>query len=475
MRRRPSHDATTAPVTRHRLPLVTLANRLPVVKQRGEWKQAPGGLVAALRPALEARGGHWVGWDGGAAGLPSDIPGLAAQLVPVHLHPRQVQGYYHGFSNRTLWPLFHSVLGRVELDRRWWHAYREVNERFASAARATAPRRGVIWVHDYHLLLVPDLLRRAGASQRIGFFLHIPFPAPELFARLPWRSYLLDGLLGASVVSFQTEEYRANFLGACRRLREDVEVGRTGVALGDGRHVQVNAHGISIEARSLRDQAAGAAVERWVRRLRRQFGERRVVLGVDRLDYTKGIVERLEAIELLLEQRPELRSRVVFVQVAVPSRGEILEYGLVRSQVEELVGRINGRFTSPGGDVPVHYLYRGVSSDRLLAYYRLADVCLVTPLRDGMNLVAKEFVTCQAAGAGAGVLVLSEFAGAAEGLHGALPCNPFDVVGLAATIELALELDEADRAERIAKMAVEVERRDVFWWLECELAALEGQ
>jgi trehalose-6-phosphate synthase len=230
------------------------------------------------------------------------------------------------------------------------------------------------------------------------------------------------------------------------------------------------AHPISIDAATLAESARSGATERYLRGLRTQFGSRRILLGVDRLDYTKGIIERLRAIELLLEQRRELRGRVAFVQIAVPSRGEVREYRELRRNVEELVGRINGRFTDPGGDVPVYYLYRGVPYERLLAYYRLADVCLVTPLADGMNLVAKEFVTAQAAGGGAGALVLSEFTGAAVELGDALRCNPFDVAGLAGAIEHALELDEGDRRRRIERMAAAVARRDVYWWTEQELA-----
>ncbi len=347
-----------------------------------------------------------------------------------------------------------------------FRAYREVNERFAAVETGGG---GLRWVHDYHLMLVPSLLRRAQTGP-IGFFLHVPFPPPEIYARLPWREQLLEGLLGADVVSFHTERYCANFVRTCARLREDVRVeGRT-IALAR-RRVRTAAHPISIDARTLAERARSGATERYLRGLRAQFGGPRVLLGVDRLDYTKGIIERLRAIELLLEERGDLRGRVAFVQIAVPSRGEVREYRELRRHVEELVGRINGRFTDPGGDVPIHYLYRGVPYERLLAYYRLADVCLVTPLADGMNLVAKEFVTAQAAGGGAGALILSEFTGAAVELGEALPCNSFDVAGLAATIEHALELDEGDRRRRIERMAAAVARRDVYWWTEQELAA----
>ena len=448
-------------------PLVAYANRLPVARTQRGWTVSAGGLVSALRPALEQRDSVWVGWDGGAPEMPRDVPALDVELLPVALSRREVEDYYHGFANRTLWPLLHGLGDQSEFDRRWWEAYRNVNERFASAEAGSGPR----WVHDYHLMLVPSLLHRSSIHP-IAFFLHVPFPAPEVFARLPWREQLLEGLLGADVVAFQTEAYRENFLRTCAHLRGDVRVEGGTVVLAR-RRVRTAAHPISIDAGVLRKDARSDTTERSLRRLRAQFGGRRILLGVDRLDYTKGIIERLRAIELLLEERRDLRGRVAFLQIAVPSRGEIREYRELRRDVEELVGRINGRFTAPGGDVPVHYLYRSVPYERLLAYYRLADACLVTPLADGMNLVAKEFVTAQAAGDGAGALILSEFTGAAVELTDALRCNPFDMDGLARTIEGALQLDEDERRRRIARMARAVAHHDVHWWTEQELAVVE--
>jgi trehalose 6-phosphate synthase len=479
---RPGRDVATGPagpdlappVGRDRAPIVTIANRLPVVKTRGGWRTADGGLVSALRPTFDERPGFWVGWDGGFPDVPHTLPDLPARLVPLSLRKSEVEGYYHGFSNRTLWPLFHGLVDHVVIDRRWWRDYSHVNERFAERALEVATPTSLLWVHDYQFACVPEQLRRLGALQPIGFFLHIPFPAAELFARLPWRNHLIDGMLGADVIGFQTEEYRQNFVRSCVRLRDDLTVDGRRLRLADGRTVLTATHPISIDARSLADRARSEAVTRAIERLRRQFGTRRVLVGVDRLDYTKGIVERLRAIELLLENRRELRGRLSVLQIAVPSRGDIREYRELRSEVEQIVGRINGRFTSPGQDVPVHYLYRGVSAGRLLAHYGIADVCLVTPLRDGMNLVAKEFVVCQQAVGAAGVLLLSEFAGAAEELREALPCNPFDVEGLSGTLELALELDDDDRRWRIQKLAERVERHDVFDWLAQEVGALEA-
>ncbi len=426
--------------------------------------------MSALRPALTSRGGAWVGWDGGARDLPARVAGLDIALCPVVLSRREIDEYYHGFANRTLWPLLHGLIESPVYDRNWWHAYRDVNERFAAVAVPGPGKRALRWVHDYHLMLLPELLRdRDPNGGPIGFFLHVPFPPPEVFSRLPWREQILQGLLGADVVSFHTEAYRENFLRTCQRLCVDLSVEGNTIRWR-GRAVRTAAHPISIDAAELARATLRPGVARRLRNLRSQFEGRRVLLGVDRLDYTKGILERLRAIELLLERVPELRRSVAFVQVAVPSRGEIREYRDLRQGVEELVGHINGRFTDPGRDVPVHYLHRSITHDQLLAYYRLADVCLVTPLADGMNLVAKEFVTAQAAVDGDGVLVLSEFTGAAAELTEALPCNPFDVTALAGAITLALALEQDDRRARIRSMGAQVAEHDVFAWLEDELA-----
>ena len=451
-----------------RTAIVAFANRLPVRHVAHGWRPAPGGLVAALRPALDGRS-TWIGWDAGGHGVPSRIDGIEAKLVGVDLTRAQVEGSYHGFANRTLWPLLHGVVEPPVFDPRWWRHYRAANRCFADADPG---RAGVRWVHDYQLLLVPSLLREAGVAAPIGLFLHVPFPSPEVFMRLPWRQQILEGMLGADVVSFHTRSYRDNFLGTCARTLHDVRVDGSSVVLADRRVVRTEANPISIDAGGLLREAAADGVERRVAGLRRQFSGRTVLLGVDRLDHTKGLPERLRALELLLEHDRRLRRTLTFIQVAVPSRGEIREYDELRREVEGLVGRINGRFTQPRGHVPIHYLFRGVTRDQLLAYYRLADVCLVTPLADGMNLVAKEFVVAQHAGEEAGALVLSEFAGAIDELPAALPCNPFDVEGLAGTIGLALELPEDDRRRRIGEMAATVAANDVHAWVGRELRAL---
>ena len=454
-------------------PLVVVANRLPVSRGRDGWHASSGGLVTALRPVIDEVEGAWVGWDDDAASVPSRVDGFACDLHPVTLSPEEVHGYYHGFSNRTLWPLFHDLVAQPVIERSWWRSYQDVNRRFAEVttkAIQSTGRTPLLWVQDYHLMLLPEMLRASSPDSPIGFFLHIPFPPPELVARLPWRDQLINGLLGADSVSFHIPQYRDNFVRSVERLFPGVTCEGDTLVLEDGRHVRAVAHPISIDVDEFSSLATSEATEREFADLREQFAGKKVFLGVDRLDYTKGIRHRLQSIELLLERNPALRREMAFVQVAVPSRDDVKEYRELREHVETEVGRINGRFTEPGHDVPVHYLYRGVSREKLAAYYRLADVMCVTPLKDGMNLVAKEFVTVQAAAGRAGVLLLSEFCGTAMLFRGdAIRTNPFDVEGQSLLMERALTLPEDDRAARIRRMAASVRECDVYRWVTDEL------
>ena len=447
-------------------PLVVVSNRLPVRRDEdGGWRIAAGGLVTAMRPVMDRSGGLWVGWDGGDGDMPERIDDLpTVRIGGVQLTQEEVDDYYYGFSNRTLWPLLHDLVAQPVIDHDWWEAYRSVNERFADRiAELDPPEDALLWVHDYHLFLLPRLLRQRLGDRPIGFFLHTPFPAPELIARLPWREELLDGLLGADVVGFHTELYSGNFRRAVRWLRgADATDGTT--VHHDGRSTEAIAQAISIDADEFATLATSDETEEHLSELRNQFGGRRVFLGVDRLDTTKGIRHRLNAIERLLERDPELRRHFVFIQIAVPSREDIEEVQELRSEIEEMVGRINGQFTEPGNDVPVHYLYRGVPRPALAAYYRLADVLCVTPLKDGMNLVAKEYAVVQHAAREDGVLLLSEFTGAAQTLEGAVTCNPFDIEGLAATMAQCLDIPADERRSRLAGMAKLVHDDDVFAW-----------
>lgn len=458
-------------------PLVLVANRLPISRNDdGSWEASAGGLVTAMRPVVDRVGGAWVGWDGGENDIPPRVDSLNVDLSPVQLSRAQVQGYYYGFANRTLWPLLHDLVVDPVIDRRWWDTYRDVNHRFAESTSdldTSSSEAPVFWIQDYHLMLLPELLRGMHGDSPIGFFLHTPFPPVELYARLPWKEEILDGMLGADVIGFHTEPYRDNFLRCATRLL-GLAVDGDAVVTNDGRRVRTTASAISIDTQEFVDLALSDETERELANLEEQFKGRRILLGVDRVDYTKGIRHRLQAIRHLLDRNEELRSKFAFVQVAVPSREDVKEYQELREDVEREVGRINGMFTGPGHDVPVHYLYRGVPKPRLAAYYRLADVMCITPLKDGMNLVAKEYVTCQDAEDGDGALLLSEFTGAIlEFGDRAVPCNPFDVEGTSYLMQACLELDHDDRRERIQRMAAQVREHDVFAWLDSQLGLLE--
>jgi trehalose 6-phosphate synthase len=451
--------------------LVVVSNRLPVTRAaRGEeWDLSPGGLVSALTPVLRKRASTWVGWPGPSRGsAPRRFESHGIQLRPVPLSRSQIEGFYEGFSNRTIWPLYHDAVRPAEYHRPWWATYVEVNRLFAETALAEAAPGAIVWVHDYHLQLVPRMLRERRPDLRIGFFLHIPFPPQELFAQIPWRRQILEGLLGADVIGFQTVVGARNFSVLCRRYAE-AEPHRDGLRLF-GRTSRIGAFPISIDTEGFARLAASPEVARTVAEIRGRLGNPlRLLLGVDRLDYTKGIDLRLLVFEeLLREQRLDPRA-CVLVQVAVPSREEVPSYQVVRNEVERLVGSINGAFGQVGR-APVHYLHRSLPLPELVALYRAADVMLVTPVRDGMNLVAKEYVASRSDLRGA--LVLSELTGAAHELRAALQVNPYDVEGLKDAVVRAVELTPAEQGRRMASLRRVVERHDVHAWARSFLEGL---
>lgn len=454
--------------------LVVVSNRLPVTRaERGradEWDLSPGGLVSALTPVLQKRPSTWIGWPGPSARAPRRLESHGIQLRAVPLSSAQVEGYYEGFSNRTIWPLYHDAVRPAEYHRPWWADYVEVNRRFADVAAAEAARGALVWVHDYHLQLVPGLLRERRPDLRIGFFLHIPFPPQELFAQIPWRRQILEGLLGADVVGFQTVVGARNFAVLCRRYTA-AEGARDELRLG-GHRCRIGAFPISIDTERFARVASDPETVRRAQEFRERLGNpQRVLLGVDRLDYTKGIDLRLLVFEELLRERRADPRSCVLVQVAVPSREAVPEYQALRNEVERLVGSINGAFGEVGR-TPVHYLHRSFSMPELVALYRAADVMLVTPVRDGMNLVAKEYAAARVDERGA--LVLSELTGAAHELRGALQVNPYDVEGLKDTVVRALALSEEEQGRRMAALRRVVERHTVHAWARSFLAGLRA-
>lgn len=458
---------------------VVVANRLPVDLSTAAdgsrtWTPSPGGLVAALSPVLRARRGCWVGWPGVADAAPEPFRTEDGVLLhPVKLTQADYEGFYEGFSNATLWPLYHDLIVTPIYSRDWWYAYRDVNLRFADEVAAVAAPGATVWVQDYQLQLLPGILRQLRPDLTIGFFLHIPFPHVDLFRQLPWREETLRGILGADVIGFHLEDWARNFLDLARHfgLETTGEVATRRVSAhvntGEGRQVGVAAFPISIDAEGFQRTAGGSE------RLRADLGSpAHVMLGVDRLDYTKGILQRLSALEELLETGALDPAEVTFVQIATPSRERLDQYKVTRSRVEEAVGRINGRFGTLGHQV-VHYQHRSLPKETLLSYYQLADVMLVTPFKDGMNLVAKEYVAAH--GDGRGALVLSEFAGAAAELPQANLCNPFDIESVKRSIMNAvrgLEEQPEEMARRMRAMHEQVRKHDVRVWSDAFFAAL---
>jgi trehalose 6-phosphate synthase len=450
---------------------VVVANRLPVdrVEQPDgsvSWRPSPGGLVAALEPVMRAAHGAWVGWSGAPDDAPEPFDADEMHLVPVPLSEAEVADYYEGFSNGTLWPLYHDVIVAPAFHRPWWRAYQEINRRFAEAAVTTAADGAKVWVHDYQLQLVPAMLRELRPDLRIGFFNHIPFPGYEIFAQLPWRREIVDGLLGADLLGFQRQADVTNFLRACRRAAGLTTRGRSVTVPAAGaspaRQVHARNYPISIDTASMEEVARRDDVRARAKEIRAELGDPDTVfLGVDRLDYTKGILHRVKAYGELLDEGRLGPPSAVLVQVASPSRERVEQYQLLRGQVEATVGRINGDHGSLGHPA-VHYLHQSYPREEMAALYLASDVLLVTSLRDGMNLVAKEYVACRLDETGA--LVLSEFTGAADELGAAYRCNPHDIDGLKDTIMRAATVSEREQRRRMRSMRRRIREHDVARW-----------
>ena len=457
--------------------LVLVSNRLPVDRVetadgRVEWRRSPGGLVTALEPVIAQSGGVWIGWPGSTdvdvAPFTVDAAhgGSGYQLYPVGLSEQEFVEYYEGFSNGTLWPLFHDVIATPKYHRAWWDAYVAINQRFADAVISQAAPGATVWVHDYQLLLVPAMIRSQRPDVRIGFFLHIPFPSFGIFAQLPWRSQIVAGVLGADVVGVQRQADARNLLGVVRRLLGyRTKNGRAFVPAREGeaaRQPIIQAYPISIDGKEFDALARTAAVQNRAAEIRRELGNpKRILLGVDRLDYTKGIVHRIKAFGELLEEGRLNPAEVSLIQVAVPSRERVESYRALRDEIELLVTRINGDFGTLGHN-PISYLHKGYPRDEMASLYLASDVMLVTALRDGMNLVAKEYVATRIDNRGA--LVLSEFAGAADELNQALLINPHDIDGLKDTILAAIRMSPREQARRMRPMRRHIAADDVSHW-----------
>ena len=446
--------------------LVVVSNRLPVdrlVDDNGNvtYRRSPGGLVTAVEPVMQKNGGAWIGWDGGVDSPedPIEVDGIC--LVPVALSAKEMEEFYEGFSNATLWPLYHDVVEKPAFHREWWDAYVEVNRRYAKRAADMAAEGALVWVHDYQLQLVPSMLREQRPDLRIGFFLHIPFPPTELFVQLPWRRQILEGLLGADLVGFQRPGGAQNFVRLVRQ-RVGHKTHRDSVYLPDGRTVQADAFPISIDFSGLSELSQSDKVIARAKEIREQLGNpRHLLLGIDRLDYTKGLYRRLRAFGELLRDGSLKVEDAVFLQVATPSRERVEEYRKLRDEIDRLVGRINGDYGRIGRPA-ISYLHSSFPKDELAALYRAADIMVVTPLRDGMNLVAKEYVACRADGDGA--LVLSEFAGAADELKQAFLVNPYDINGMKSAMLAAVQAEPKELTKRMKALRKTVQDHDVVDW-----------
>lgn len=468
--------------------VINVSNRLPILIRKhasgARVERSSGGLATALEAGWRDRPGVWIGWAGGTADHQVDPLLVKASknrsytLRSVALTQEEIAKFYSGFANEIIWPLFHDMPSRCNFDPEYWEVYQRVNRKFAKVATETANQDDFIWVHDYHLMLTADAMRKAGVRAPMGFFLHTPFPGPDVFEKLPWKKPILKALLEFDVIGFQSDHDRTNFAGCLERLLPEVEIERgdhnfqilSGQPYSEVRRTVVGTFPIGVDFEEFAQQAASPEIESLSDEIRRRLLGDVLVLGVDRLDYTKGIPERLKSFRLLLRQFAELRGHITLVQVVVPSREEIPNYKHLRREVELLVSETNGEFTQPGW-VPVHYIHRNLGREELLAYYRAADIGLVTPLKDGMNLVAKEF--CAAQIDERGVLIVSEFAGAGPELRsGAILVNPNDFAEVAQALHDAARMPIEEKRRRMRLLRQIVKDHSVQRWVRSFLQAI---
>ncbi len=466
--------------------LIIVSNRLPinVVQSCDEWgiQPASGGLVSALEPLVKESHGTWIGWPGCGSEAPllDLVQSFAAeqgyQIKPVPLTAEEVEHYYAGFSNEALWPLFHDLLGNCKFVLNDFQAYETVNEKFANVIADSGNDRQLVWVHDYQLILCGRFLREMQPKRKLAFFLHIPFPSPDMFRRLPWCGEILKGLLAYDQIGFQTLRDQRNFIQCATTFNDDVKVvnrqRRYTVLCYQGRNIKVCHVPISIDFNYFSRAASTPEVAQAAVDLSVSYNHQQLILGIDRLDYTKGIPERFLAFERALEKYPELQQNCSLLQVVVPSRTTVPDYIELKSLLEQLAGRINGRFAEHDW-VPVHYHFRSLETTDLLAHYRAAEIALVTPLRDGMNLVAKEFCACKYDNWG--ILVLSKFAGAADELGiDSLLVNPYDVEKTADTIYAAYKMSSEEKQQRMSRLRNQIRRNNVQHWLKTFLRYLQN-
>ena len=454
--------------------LIIVSNRIPYnvtrINNEISYKKSVGGLVTALDPILKKTGGLWIGWSGLSGNSKFiekkiSIPGYngaSYDLKLVNLSSDEIIDYYRGFSNRTLWPLFHGFIFQSYFDSAYWRTYLKINKKFANEVFSEVTSEDIIWVHDYHLALVPGMLRNKNDNLKILYFLHIPFPNFETLRVLPWASQILEGILGSNVVGFQTRRDAINFLACCREiLGLEVDFYKFMVRLNN-RFVHIINLPISIDYNHFSSFSGKKETIAMENKIKKSLKNIRIVLSVERLDYTKGIKERIRAIDYFFETYPEYKRKIIFLQIAVPSRSKVEEYITFKREIDELTGKINGKYSYEMWS-PITYIYKSLSQENLIAYYKVADICLITSLRDGMNLIAKEYVASKLGGSG--VLILSKFAGAAEEMkERSVLINPYDIEEIANKIKLALEFDEKEKVQNMLVLQEQVKQNDVFKW-----------
>lgn len=454
-----------------------MSNREPYVHERSKrgikCRVPAGGLVAALDPVMRMTGGTWIAWGSGSADMETSGPEGRIQ-VPVEdprytlrriwLTTKEVADYYYGFSNRVIWPVCHMFQENALFEKEYWETYKKVNAKFAAAAVEELEHDGRLWIQDIHYCLVPRLVHEERPEVSIALFWHVPFPAVETFACIPWRKELIMGLLGCDLIGFHSSAYVNNFLSTVKRELPEAVVTSSAVEL-NGRVTRAKSFPLGIDYEAYSSRGRDERLRKRAARMRKRMDIPHVIFAVDRLDYTKGILNRFLAFERFLESNPKFVGKVSFIQVASPTREVISEYREMKRQVEETVGRVNGRFQQPNW-TPIIYMNRFVPQEELMAYYIMADVAMITPVIDGMNLVAKEYITLN----DQGVLILSEFAGASEEMNAALIVNPYDVEMSARAILKALTMTTEERERNVHALRKVVKEHDLYWWLDTFLS-----
>jgi alpha,alpha-trehalose-phosphate synthase [UDP-forming] len=462
--------------------IMIVSNRLPYKSiEIGKdiiYKKSDGGLVSSLSSIISSKENIWIGWEERNKKknnrsvnyyIPEeDIP-FTCKIKTIKLMEREISNYYYGFSNRTIWPLFHYFLGKAIFNEDYWNSYIKVNKKFCNGVIEEFIDYNIIWVHDYHLMLLPKMIRDKISSNNIGFFLHIPFPSYDLFGVLPWGRDIIEGILGAYLIGFHTDSYASNFLDSVANMGIAEVDKDKGLINYKNRLIKVRSFPISVDFERFNNLSMAESISLKTKRIRRSLKDNILILGVDRLDYTKGIKERLLAIERFFEKYHKFKKRVVFIQIAVPSRTKVEEYRSMRREIDEIVGRINGRFSETGW-TPINYLYRSIPLEDLVAYYKAADIALISPLRDGMNLIAKEYAASKFDNTG--VLILSIFAGASKELKEAILVNPFNIEEVADKIYEAITLPNDEKIERMKSLRAKIKKNNISYWVKSFLKEL---